>query len=67
MKKKIKDLTYEEAKVICNKYDSCNKCPLNLNKKSPCIPCYLDKLQCDKYITYYQLNKEIEINESNND
>ena len=67
MKKKIKELTLEEARVICNKNISCSNCPLNFNKKATTIPCYLDKLKCDEYTTYYQLNKEVEVDESNND
>ena len=30
MKKKIKDLSYEEMKVICNKHEDCEDCPLRL-------------------------------------
>ena len=63
MKKKIKDLTLEEAKVICEKHYGCNKCPLNFNKNASCVPCYLDKLTCDKYATDYQLNKEVKVDE----
>ena len=67
MKKKIKDLTLEEARKICELYYNCNRCPLNISKKATYIPCYIDKLICDKHLTYYQLNKEVEVDESNND
>ena len=63
MKKKIKNLTLEEAEVICGKHNACSKCPLHFSKKAPIVACYLDKLTCDKYATYYQLNKEVEVDE----
>ena len=30
MKKKIKDLTLEEKKMICEKHETCEDCPLRL-------------------------------------
>lgn len=50
MKKKIKDLTYEERKEICDKYSPpCIVCPLYGNKEivgySHCLHDYLTSLE----------------------
>lgn len=34
MKKKIKDLTYNEALDICKRYFSCSRCPLHRKGES---------------------------------
>lgn len=36
MKKKIKDLTVEEADKICDKQTCCNNCPLNIRFSKHC-------------------------------
>lgn len=53
MKKKIKDLTVEEIKSICDRSPFCHKCPLKNHIKC----CYIDT----------DLEREIEVYESNND
>ena len=57
MKKKIIDLTAEEAKKICDKYDSCDECPLYIGVFCPfCIADLITGFK--KYA-----NREIEIEE----
>lgn len=53
MKKKIKDLTDEEIKSICDRHFFCHKCPLNHHIKCR----YVDN----------NLDRKVEIDESNND
>lgn len=46
MKKKIKDLTLQEEKNICDKYNGenfCVGCPLDTKKEDYCKSDYLDK------------------------
>lgn len=54
MKKKVKDLTTKEAKIVCDKYNWCDYCPLFLTPK--CIE-YDDKELKQK------LEQEIEVEE----
>ena len=56
MKKKIKDLTYEEAKKVCDK-NKCFKCPLNFAQDL----CFIDLL------TTYEENMQQEIEVEDND
>lgn len=37
IKKKIKDLTKEEAQKICDKHSVCIKCPLDINSSKKCM------------------------------
>ena len=37
MKKKIKDLTAEECKRICDAKKECEKCPLNIDNSAVCM------------------------------
>ena len=57
MKKKIKDLTFDERMRICDKYKTCEGCPLCLG--------------IDTYSVYVCgseiMNKEVEIDDSDND
>ena len=67
MKKKIKNLTIEEANKICNnggKYLPCDRCPLSFGRDTAL--CYRDILQ-EIHKKKFNLDKEVEINESDND
>ena len=54
MKKKIKDLTLEECKVICDKYDSIEqcvyKCPLRKLCGTSMLIAHIDIGQLDKEV-----------------
>lgn len=77
MKKKIKDLTYEEAIKICNnrgKHLPCDRCPLSFGRNE--LSCYrtflqnpfvskLSILSLDKKLI--DVEREVEIDESNFD
>lgn len=65
MKKKIKDLTLEEATKICEKNLHCDKCPLLLFIKRSRTYCYHVFLLATNG-KKVDLDKEVEIDESNN-
>ena len=44
MKKKIKDLTFEERMKICGKYEDCEECPLFAGMNYDNVPQCVDKL-----------------------
>lgn len=63
MKKKIKDLTLEDANKICNnggKYLPCDRCPLSFGRKS--TSCYRTLL-LGVHGKKLNLDKEVEVNE----
>lgn len=60
MKKKIKDLTLEEIKKICNKY-SCNECPLNIPHSCHCYGLAL----VQGFRWTIKEEREVEVDESN--
>lgn len=57
MKKKIKDLTLGECKRICSKMEYCSHCPI-------LIVC---PFRLDNYEEMSDLEREVKIDESNND
>lgn len=61
VKKKIKDLTKEEAEKICNKHYVCNECPLDIyfsvSSKRYCIKNIIQSYKED-------LEREIEVEDS---
>ena len=64
LKKKIKDLTEQEALDICCRTDACCVCPLRLHGGDYCIrKTYMDRLvrNCPSYtdIVEWYLNKEV--------
>lgn len=61
MKKKIKDLTLEECQRICDTH-VCKNCPLKIQH-----PDDDDLLGCPVSYDDWYLEKEVEINESDND
>ena len=65
MKKKIKDLTLEEMNKICRQYKVCLYCPLKTDKSSVRCNCYRD-IMID-VIVAFDLDTEVEVDESNND
>lgn len=66
MKKKIKDLSYEERLIICGSYHNCEKCPFSF--ENVCFKSILDKL-CDCHgehknrldVFFEYLEKEVKI------
>ena len=62
MKKKIKDLTFEEAKAICAKH-ACKYCPLNIPYAGTCHCLALEQGER----LHINQESEVEIDESNND
>ena len=62
MKKKIKDLTEEEALAICNKVPACCVCPLRLCGGDYCVRKGISKYYPKDLVEWY-LNKEVVINE----
>lgn len=67
MKKKIKDLTIKEIEKLCQfPFCSSSKCKLVINRGETeyCIGSYL---KMRRIITEEDLEKEVEIDESNND
>lgn len=66
MKKKIKDLTEQEALDICCEYDACMFCPIKLHGGDYCVrKTYMDRLVRDypsyKDIVEAYLNKEVNL------
>lgn len=62
MKKKIKDLTIKECDKICNKQPYCSVCPLRYENY-----CRYEKLMVDEEEKAFNLEREVEIDESDND
>ena len=63
MKKKIKDLTLEECKKICNEHFNCSDCPLMMVEMEDRYLCYWDKVRIDKAIKTFDLESEVEVDE----
>ena len=62
MKKKIKDLTFEECQRICDKRITCLNCPIRYSSNS----CRLMVLREMQYEPKDELEREVEIDESKN-
>lgn len=63
MKKKIKDLTFDDCEQICFKHKDCNECPLIFRKSSP-IHCMFIAVKCEyKPQGKLALEREVEVDE----
>lgn len=60
MKKKIKDLTLEECKKICDKDVYCDNCRLQLGEKKRCYYIFLEDL---KFFTKNILESKVEVDD----
>lgn len=60
MRKKVKDLTLEEALSIHHTHQTCEDCPLNVERRGSCY-CIFDKFNMGLFYGTKKLEKEIEV------
>lgn len=63
MKKKIKDLTVDECKKICNKSEYCDNCPLRFRSNGILTVCLLSNLSMEQYYGDRLETQEVEVDE----
>ena len=61
--KKIKELTIQECRKICKKYDYCCDCPLSLLDREKYSYCSVSRMF---HLSKYALNKKVEVEDEKN-